>query len=135
MTRSAQLVVPHEPTPNSGLQPTWTAALPCSELRYHGVAVHAAEPEAVRRHEMNCPRCNNEMLDGEAVMHHPSFWRTFTTGVSYKRLYFRPSTPALESMLHDESNNDTRTGDVLALRSDRRSPAHYCTNCKGMFVE
>jgi len=36
---------------NSGLQPTRTAAFPCSKLRYHRVAVRAAEPVAVRRPE------------------------------------------------------------------------------------
>ena len=34
---------------NSGLQPTWTAALLPSKLCHHRVAVHAAEPVAVRR--------------------------------------------------------------------------------------
>jgi hypothetical protein len=39
-------------SPNSGLQPTWPAALLPSELCHHGVAGHAAEPWSVRRQKL-----------------------------------------------------------------------------------
>jgi hypothetical protein len=49
---SSRLCSETYPASNSGLQPTWAAALPPSELWHHRVAVHAAEPVAVSRREM-----------------------------------------------------------------------------------
>ena len=87
---------------------------------------------------MNCPRCGGEMLEGEAVMHHSAAfaWQTLFTGVSYKRLYFRPNSDSLTTMLlqSDEWNGQQR-GDILILRSDGRSGAFYCLKCRGTFVE
>lgn len=42
----------NQPAPNSGLQPTWPAALPPSKLCHHGVAGHAAEPWSVSPPDM-----------------------------------------------------------------------------------
>ena len=87
---------------------------------------------------MNCPKCETEMVDGEAVMHNPaSFaWQTIFAGLSNKRLYFRPSSDPLSTMLRDDGEpNARRQGDILILRSDGRSTAFYCPRCKGTFVE